>query len=231
MIARIASSLLPCPLCGGGGASASGTCRSCSAGLDREAGSFRIGGMHVAWLGPYRGSTLRAVRAVKFGGRLTLAHTLGRRLGRQVSARRWPVARVVPVPLHRTRRWRRGYDQADCLARGVARALKVPLTRSLRRVRGTSRQARAGRASRHANVADAFRCTRLPPVPILLVDDVWTTGATARACGDALRAAGAREVRVAVVARAGPEYDADAAHNVSTLAVAMPSSPPTITWG
>lgn len=225
MIARAASTLVPCPLCAARGGGAGGACGDCLASVGRDAASDDPGGLPVAWLGPYEGDTLRTVRAIKFGGRLTLARVVGRRLGWIIGDLRWPVARVVPVPLHRARRWRRGYDQAERIARGVAEALDVPLTRSLKRVRGTSRQARSGRSSRDANVAGAFRCERLPPVPILLVDDVWTTGATARACRDALRAAGARDVRVAVVARAGIA----AVQKGDRLAVSSPSMPPTST--
>ncbi|MDR9391159.1 MAG: hypothetical protein RI554_03935, partial [Trueperaceae bacterium] len=109
--------------------------------------------------------------------------------------------------LHPRRRRARGYDQADRLASAVATALARPRWRGLRRIRATERQARTRGAARDANVAGAFAAARLPPLPLLLIDDVWTTGATARAARDALLAAGAREVRVAVVARADRNPD------------------------
>lgn len=227
MLANLAAGLVPCPLCDRRVARAHGACPDCADGLASRASRAREDDVDVAWLSPYDGPGLRAVRAVKFGARLTLAHALGRALGEHVAAGGWPVARVVPVPLHPRRRLRRGYDQADRLARGVAAALDAPLSRPLARVRATSRQARAGAGSRDGNVAGAFRSVRLPPVPLLLVDDVWTTGATARACRAALVAAGAREVRVAVVARAG----APPPQSQSARAVAIPRMPPTTTCG
>lgn len=222
------STLLACPLCGHRKAGAAGACASCLAALGDGWEQDEVDGIQLLWLGSYEGATLRAVRAVKFAGRLTLARTVGGLLGGRVAALDWPVGRVVPVPLYRTRRWRRGYDQAERLARGVGASLGVPVRRSLRRVRGTSRQARARAPSRAANVAGAFQGSRTPPVPILLVDDVWTTGATARACAGALLRCGAREVRVAVVARAGTSPRPDP-HSGRRLAVRMPNSPPTMT--
>ena len=110
---------------------------------------------------------------------------------------------VIPVPLHWTRRWRRGYNQAALIAREVARSLGAPCReRVLRRCRRTRSQARLqGKTARAANVAGAFALRR-GPVPaarhILLIDDVFTTGATLAACHDALRGAYGPQVRISV---------------------------------
>lgn len=110
---------------------------------------------------------------------------------------------VVPVPLHWSRRWRRGYNQAAVIAREVARALDAPCSeRLLRRRRRTRSQAHLpGREQRAANVAGAFalRQGRAPQARhILLIDDVFTTGATLAACHDALRRACSPQVRISV---------------------------------
>lgn len=157
------------------------------------------------WLAPFDGAVRSLVHAVKFGGRPRLAVWAGRRLGNAIADARWPVARVVPVPLHPARRRERGFDQAERIARGASQVLRRPCWSGLSRQRPTGRQARAGALARRRNVGGAFRSAPLAPLPIVLVDDVWTTGTTARACRRALLVAGAREVRIAVLARSGRE--------------------------
>ena len=115
---------------------------------------------------------------------------------------------VIPVPLHWTRRWRRGYNQAALIAREVARVLGVPCAeRALSRRRRTRSQARlAGRTERAANVEGAFapgrrrsgRADLSAARHILLLDDVFTTGATLAACHDALRRSCGPQVRISV---------------------------------
>jgi ComF family protein len=113
-------------------------------------------------------------------------------------------ALVVPVPLHWWRYWRRGYNQAEALAEGIAKQLKLPIRRSLKRVVGTRRLADLSRTARGEVVRNAFRArahSTLKGRTILLVDDVLTTGATCGEAARALKRAGAARVVVAVVAR------------------------------
>jgi ComF family protein len=110
---------------------------------------------------------------------------------------------IAPVPLHRGRRRQRGFNQAELLARVIARAHGVPVApRALVRVRATPSQVRQASAGRRAaNVAGAFACREdLSGRVVLLVDDVATTGATLRACATVLRAAGAVAVHALVFA-------------------------------
>jgi ComF family protein len=112
---------------------------------------------------------------------------------------------VVPVPLHWRRRWGRGYNQSEALARPIAARLGLPCRPScLRRVRHTPEQAKQTPAARQDNVRHAFRArgTLLRGQTVLLVDDVFTTGSTAAEAARALRQAGAGRVVVAVLARA-----------------------------
>ena len=98
----------------------------------------------------------------------------------------WAVDAVVPVPLHRGRQRRRGFNQAELLARAVAVRLGLPLrTDPLRRSRATPAQARLGAEERARNVAGAFAASGDSPPALLLVDDVTTTGATLAAAAPA----------------------------------------------
>jgi ComF family protein len=113
---------------------------------------------------------------------------------------------IVPVPLHWWRRWQRGYNQSAALAWGLAKGLNLPLGSSgLTRVRNTPRQSLQSPAERRANVRGAFQASRSLSYQgraVLLVDDVFTTGATANEAAKALRTAGAARTVVAVLARA-----------------------------
>jgi len=125
-------------------------------------------------------------------------------------ARRPPLdaaTRIMPTPLHQERERERGFNQATVLARPLAAKLNLPCDEySLTRTEYTDRH-RAGMdaRARHETVADAFAVKRPRLVEgekILLVDDVFTTGATASSCARSLREAGAAEVYVLTVARA-----------------------------
>ena len=127
-----------------------------------------------------------------------LARGLWSRLGHQLEE----AELVVPVPLHWHRRLSRGYNQAEEIARPLARLLDRPLLRAVRRVRATPPQTHCDRQDREANVAGAFRTrgrSRLAGRHVLIVDDVATTGSTLETTAACLKAAGARSI-VALVA-------------------------------
>jgi len=111
---------------------------------------------------------------------------------------------IVPVPLHWRRRLHRGFNQAERIARPLARALGLPVVPYLRRIRATPPQSLLGRPARIANLRRAFRVSqpeRLRGLSLLLVDDVATTGATLEAAAAVLRQAGAERVVAVTVAR------------------------------
>jgi ComF family protein len=112
---------------------------------------------------------------------------------------------IVPIPLHWRKRYHRQYNQAQRLARALARRTGVPLRAELlKRVKPTPTQTRLSRKERAANVKNAFLSPEKHPATglrIVLVDDVLTTGATASACAKALMDNGAKFVDVWTVAR------------------------------
>ncbi len=112
---------------------------------------------------------------------------------------------VVPVPLHGVKQREREFNQAERIAVGLARALRLPVRTDLvRRVTPTRTQTLLTKAQRAENVRRAFAAetrTELKGKRLILVDDVLTTGATTSACARALRGAGAGEVCVWTVAR------------------------------
>jgi competence protein ComFC len=114
----------------------------------------------------------------------------------------WDV--VVPIPLHPTKQREREFNQAERLGRRLALALDLPCRRLLKRTRPTDSQTLLSREERQVNVRDAFEfanLSRLTGERVVLVDDVFTTGATSNACSRALLSAGAAEVCVWTVAR------------------------------
>lgn len=118
---------------------------------------------------------------------------------------KWPAGFVfMPVPLFVHRERERGYNQAAILAGIFSSFSGLPYSTShLVRTKKTAQQAKLNRQERFDNVAGAFDWISLARVPerVLLVDDVFTTGATMRECAKALKIAGAKEVRGVVLAR------------------------------
>jgi ComF family protein len=113
---------------------------------------------------------------------------------------------IVPVPLHETRKRRRGYNQSARFAEGLSMSMQIPWDESISaRKRRTSTQTRKSKVERWENVKDVFEIQepeKVRDVRILLVDDVMTTGATLEACGRRLIDAGCRELSVVCLAEA-----------------------------
>ena len=146
----------------------------------------------------------KVVQALKFRRLDYLGSHLARALAEELGGELLSFDAVVPVPLHWRRRLARGYNQAERIASPLARALGLPLTRALSRVRATPPQSLLGRKERLANLRRAFRARhpeRLRDRHLLLVDDVATTGATLDAAATVLKRAGAAAVTALVVGR------------------------------
>lgn len=150
----------------------------------------------------YAGPLADAIRRVKYRRRTDLLPPLGRLVAAAAPAYGGRVDAVVPVPLHRRRLSRRGFNQSCLLARGLCRALGVPLVVGrLVRVRPTPPQARLEAADRRDNVRGAFAVARPLPRRVLLFDDVRTTGATLSEAAQAATLSGS-EVLTLTLARA-----------------------------
>ncbi len=223
-----------CPLCGGGLAAQGGLCAECWSELaipgepacalcQRPFGEGaaegticapclaeppRHDGIAAGTL--YNAASRKLVLAFKHGRRIALAPMLAR-----IIAARLPLQILdnggawltVPVPLHRWRLWRRGFNQSALLAREIARQSggELLIDGLVRRkptpvLGGLGRKARA-RALSGAIVANPRRAAGLKGAQVLLVDDVMTSGATTSACVSALKRAGARKVVIACFAR------------------------------
>lgn len=155
----------------------------------------------MASLGPYLGTWRELVLQLKHHRRDELAKPLGVRLAALLDGTGWPPAdALVPAPMWWLRRLRRGFNQAELLAGRTARAAGVPMRNYLTRTWG-GRQVGRTRAHRLLLGDSVIRARRPVPRRVVLVDDVVTTGATARACCRALQEAGARDVFILAVAR------------------------------
>ncbi len=199
-------SLLPraCPGCGRPLAGHAGLCPHCAQGLHLTVAAHTLlrpdVTPHLICLGEYRGPLRRAIREMKYGGAREVAETFGRALGGGVPPE-WRIGAVTPVPLHPRREQERAFNQSLSVARALADEARLPLWELLTRSRYTAAQARLHAGARVHNLEGAFESRSPFSDPVLLVDDVLTTGETLRACTAALRAGGARAVYYAVIAR------------------------------
>lgn len=149
------------------------------------------------------------VLKLKYSGRPGLAETLARFMRRHLpevgGTEKGPL--LVPVPLHRWRLWKRGYNQAALLASALAKGGGLDFAPDLlRRIRATPPLKGRGRRERALTVRGAFRVKEkdkaaLSGRAVILVDDVFTSGATAGACARALKRAGAASVAILCWAR------------------------------
>lgn len=216
--------LLVCARCDEAVARHGIVCRRCGSGLRpaSEGGGTpggRVGGIcadcrdhappfaQARSYGPHCAPLSTMIYHLKYRHRPSLAPPLAARLAAVVGAAGWhDVDAILPVPTTPWRRWRRGYNQAELLARELGKITGLPVhTAALRRRRGRS-QVGADFAQRARNVRGQFsvRDERvLLHQRLLLVDDVLTTGATAHEVTATLMAAGARKVYVATLTSTG----------------------------
>lgn len=204
-----------CLVCGAGNAQRDHLCQGCRNDLPaREDAALACPGVASTPPGLELGQHIvpmryawpvdELVKRLKFGGQLACARPLAQVLLDSNAAMGCEPDLLVPMPLHPKRLRQRGFNQAQEIARLLAAELKVPLASgSLHRARNTRTQTELNRKQRASNVRNAFRAgCSLEGKHVVLIDDVMTTGATARAAALVLRAAGAERVDVWCVALA-----------------------------
>ena len=150
----------------------------------------------------YEGPARELVRALKFRGATKLAEAMAAQVVANAPACLLSEGALVPVPLHRQRRRRRGFNQARLLADAVSARAGLPVWDGLARAGPATSQIGRGRHERRAGPAGSVHA-RDPtgPARAVLVDDVATTGGTLSACARALREAGTEEVVALTFAR------------------------------
>ena len=153
--------------------------------------------------GSFEGPLQKLIHLFKYGKVESLAEPLGRLLLRALPIdSRFDL--VMAMPMHWRKQWERGFNQAELLARPVARRAGLQLSTNLRRRRYTLSQAALSESDRRENLKDSF-CVKRPEQiagrHVLLVDDVMTTGATLRTAAGVLKDAGAARVSVVTLAR------------------------------
>ncbi len=149
-----------------------------------------------------------SIHRFKFRGSYGMGQGLGNLMA-EVAARSFAYllhrpTLLLPVPIHKSRMRQRGYNQAALLARALRQTTQIPLEEDLLvRLKQTRAQMELEKEERLSNVKDAFTVKELPPGAIvLLVDDIYTTGATANQCAKVCKRAGAAEVHVYTLAAA-----------------------------
>jgi ComF family protein len=226
LVDGVLEAVLPshCLLCGARGQGALSLCSDCAADMPRNATCCARCALPLDLPAPLCGRCLRREppwdaawvpfryewplaqleSRFKFGGDLAAGRTLAMLWREAPLAAELPEA-IVPVPLHRARLRRRGYNQALELAKPLAKALGIPLLREvLQRMRATDAQTELTAIQRRRNVRGAFAVDLGGAVPghVAVLDDVFTTGATLGECARVLKRAGVRRVDVWAQARA-----------------------------
>ena len=164
-------------------------------------------GIHCATA--YEGIIRTALHRLKFKSKRKLASPLGvllvKYLSQTPNLKMEEMDCIIPVPLHRSRRRQRGFNQAELLAQVVSKYYEVPVACALERTLDTHPQFDLPREKRLTNVKGAFKVLEPRAVyerKILLLDDIYTTGSTMAECGRALKIAGAKQVEMLALARA-----------------------------
>lgn len=186
-------------------------CRKCGKPLEKRDGCCYDCQMeHHAFIqarsyGHYDGILKQLINAFKYHGKQELADVLGNMMFHVLKQLPWPAFDyLVPLPLHPKRQRERGFNQAYLLTQVLSRKSNVPIFQGLIRVKPTQHQTLLDKSFRKKNLKAAFKVVKNSKIYdkiMLLIDDVYTTGATAGECSKCLLEAGAKSVYVLTCAR------------------------------
>lgn len=155
--------------------------------------------------GSYQGSLKELIHKFKYEKRRNLGVYLGEKMWNALEELSWPTFDyIVPVPLHIRREQERGFNQSYILARVISEKTRVPILNALKRIKPTKHQTLLDKSLRKDNLKGAFKVVKGPSVQgknLILIDDVYTTGATVDECSKSLLIAGAKTVYVFTCAR------------------------------
>ena len=180
-------------------------CRKCGKPLDEEDTLCRDckSGRHIYDMGCaaliYDEYMSKSIYRFKYNGKKEFARFYGRIIEKKCAdrIRSWNVEAIVPVPVHKSRLRKRGYNQAQLIARELSGRLKIPVdARLVKRCAATGAQKNLSAKERQNNLKKAFKVTRnvVKLDSVLIVDDIYTTGATVDAMAAVLKNAGVRRV-------------------------------------
>lgn len=182
-------------------------CHGCREKLDKQSLKVRKAEFFTLCVSPFSYEDLvrESLLRYKFGGQQYYCHAYGRLLAPVIRRELSDAYDYISwVPIHQKRRYKRGYDQAKLLAKAVGRELRQPVLPVLKKRRNTKAQSGIiGAEARKANINGAYSMKRNTDVAgkrILLIDDIYTTGATLSECSRMLRMAGAQDVVCATFA-------------------------------
>ena len=167
----------------------------------------------------YRDGVRNSIRRFKFHNARSYANFYAKMIALRLKSQPFngAVDVITWVPVSKRRRLHRGYDQAQLLAKALAKELDIPAVRGLKKIRHTRAQSGIKEASaRRANVFNSYKginSSDLADKRVLLVDDIITTGATASECAKMLHVSGATHIYLAAIAAASNEKDKQVIHN------------------
>ena len=149
--------------------------------------------------------TQKLLYSFKYNGQIQVGEKLGRWFAHQISdyINTSEIDLITPVPLHRSKKRKRGFNQSEILALMLSEELNIKMTNALKRLTSTSSQTKKSRVDRIFNVKDIFEVKNSKNIEgkhILIIDDVITTGSTIASCATTLLENGARAISVASLA-------------------------------
>lgn len=156
-----------------------------------------LGNIPIASTGIHIGKLQSAIHALKYENNPEIGKTLGKRLATALQEKKWTIDMIIPVPLHTNKLKQRGYNQSQILSEVIGDILSIPCEpHAITRCRETQSQVGLSQQERLENMIDAFQANTdlVAGKTILIVDDVFTTGATLGACAQSALKAGTNNI-------------------------------------